>query len=229
MPLPPIITTINTQTPLLQIITTINTRLLPTPTLSSLTTLTPTPISVSTPSQIPVPISTPSRIPTPIPTPILNPLIKSKKSTPFNTKKPSTDLLDNIKKPSTDQRDNIKPSNKVSYDNNNGGIDDDSLYNYRLYNPGPGTTTTIIAMERDIKDSYDNINYLQKKLLDAKNYDERNKILNNIDQAKKYIPKIEKELNNLKMGLIKKRETDKKKNQQKKLEPMKQDLFQMKL
>ena len=38
-------------------------------------------------------------------------------------------------------------------------------------------------MERDIKDSYDSINHLQKKLLDIKNYDEYNKILNNIDQA----------------------------------------------
>ena len=72
MSLPPIITTINSQMPLPPIITTINTKLLPTPSLPSLPTLTPTPISVSTPSQIPVPI--------------LNPLKKSKKSTPFNKK-----------------------------------------------------------------------------------------------------------------------------------------------
>ena len=42
-------------------------------------------------------------------------------------------------------------------------------------------------MENDIKNSYDNINYLQKKLFNAKNYDERNKILSNIDETKKNI------------------------------------------
>ena len=97
----------------------------------------------------------------------------------------------------------------MSYDDNNDDIDDDSLYNYRLYNPGPGTRTAIIAMENDIKNTYDNINYLQNKLLDAKDYDERNRILNDIDLAKKNIPKKEKELYYLKMGLIKKREIDK--------------------
>ena len=183
-------TTINTRMLLQPVITTINTRLLPTPSLPSLPTLTPTPISVSTPSQIPVPI--------------LNPLKKSKKSTPFNIKKPSADPLDNI-----------KTSSKVPYDDNNGDIDDDSLYDYKFSNPGPGTRTAIIAMENDIKNSYDNINYLQKKLLNAKNYDEHNKILNNIDQAKKNIPKKEKELNNLKMGLVKKK--DKKKEPTKKI------------
>ena len=214
MPLPPIITTINTQIPLPPIITTINTKLLPTPSLSSLPTpslsslptLTPIPISVSTPSRIPNPILTPSRIPTPI----LTLLDKSKIFTPFNIKRPSKDPLHNIKKSSIDPLDNIKPSSKVSYDNNNGDIDDDILYNYRLYNPGPGTRTAIIAMENDIKNTYDSINYLQNKLLDAKDYDERNKILNDIDLAKKSIPKKEKELNYLKMGLIKKREIDKK-------------------
>ena len=180
MPLPPIITTINTQIPLPPIITTINTKLLPTPSLSSLSTpslsslptpslsslptLTPTPISVSTPSRIPTPILIPSRISTPI----LTVLHKSKRFTPFNIKIPSKDPLDNIKKSSTDPLDNIKPSSKVSYDKNNGDIDDDSLYDYRLYNPGPGTRTAMIA-----------------KLLDAKDYDERNKILNDIDLAKK--------------------------------------------
>ena len=72
----------------------------------------------------------------------------------------------------------------MSYDNNNDDIDD-ILYNYRLCNPGPETRTAIIAMENDIKNSYDSINYLQNKLFDAKNYDERNKILNDIDRAKK--------------------------------------------
>ena len=212
MPLPPIITKINTQVPLPPIITTINTKLLstpslsslstpslsslPTPSLSSLPTLTPTPISVSTPSRVP--------------TPILTPLDKSKIFTPFNIKRPSKDSLDHIKKSSTDPLDNIKPSNKVSYDDNNDDIDDGSLYDYRLYNPGPGTRTAIIAMENDIKNTYDSINYLQNKLLDAKDYDERNKILNDIDLAKKNIPKKEKELKYLKMGLIKKREIDKK-------------------
>ena len=214
MSLPPIITTINTQMPLPTIITTINTRLLPTPSLPSLPTLTPTPVSVSTPSQIPVPI--------------LTPLKKSKRRSSLNIKKPSSKVSydDNIK-----LEDTKKPSSKVCYDDNNGDIDDDSLYNYEFSNPGPGTRTAIIAIENDIKNSYDNINYLQKKLLNAKNYDERNKILNNIEQAKKNIPKKEKELNNLKMGLVKKKKNnkDKKKNQQKKLEPMKQDLFQMKL
>ena len=93
----------------------------------------------------------------------------------------------------------------MSRDDDNGDIDDDSLYDYVPYNPGPGTRTAIIAMERDIKDSYDSINYLQKKLLDTKNYDNNNKILNNIDQAKKNIPKKENELYYLKMGLIKKK------------------------
>ena len=69
-------------------------------------------------------------------------------------------------------------------------------------------------MEDDIKNSYDSINYLQNKLFDAKNYDERNKILNDIDRVKKNIPKKGKELNNLKMGLIKKREIDKDKNKE---------------
>ena len=98
----------------------------------------------------------------------------------------------------------------MSRDDNNGDIDDDSLYDYVPYNPGPGTRTAIIAMERDIKDSYDSINYLQKKLFDTKNYDKNNKILNNIDQAKKNIPKKENELYYLKMGLIKKKKTNKK-------------------
>ena len=81
----------------------------------------------------------------------------------------------------------------MSRDDNNGDIDDDSLYDCVPYNSGPGTATAIIAMERDIKDSYDNIIiYLQKKLLDTKNYDEYNKILNNIDQAKKIYPKKKK-------------------------------------
>ena len=71
----------------------------------------------------------------------------------------------------------------MSYDdNNNNDIDDDdNLYNYRLYNQGPGTRAAIIAMKDDIKNSYYNINYLQNTLFDAKNYDERNKILNDID------------------------------------------------
>ena len=47
-------------------------------------------------------------------------------------------------------------------------------------------------MEGDIKDSYDNINYLQKKLVDTKNYDEYDKIFDNIDEAKRNIPKKEK-------------------------------------
>ena len=89
----------------------------------------------------------------------------------------------------------------------------------------------IIAMEDDIKNSYDSINYLQNKLFDAKNYDERNKILNDIDRVKKNIPKKGKELNNLKMGLIKKREIDKDKNKEptKKLELMRQNLLKIKL
>ena len=156
MPLPPIITTINT-------------RILPTPSVSLPT--------IPTLSRIPTPSSTPSQISTPI----LTPLDKSKIFTPFNIKKPRTDPLDNI-----------KSSSKVSYDDNNGDIYDNSLYNYEFYNPGPGTRTTIIAMERDIKDSYDNINYLQKKLLDTKNYDEYNKIIDNIDQAKKIYLKKKK-------------------------------------
>ena len=65
----------------------------------------------------------------------------------------------------------------MSRDDNNGDIDDDNLYDYVPYNPGPGTRTAIIAMENDIKNSYDIINYLQKKLLDTKNYDEYNKIM----------------------------------------------------
>ena len=73
----------------------------------------------------------------------------------------------------------------MSRDDNNGDIDDDSLYDYVPYNPGPGTTTAIIAMENDIKNSYNIINYLQKKLTDTKNYDEYNKIINNVDQLKK--------------------------------------------
>ena len=103
----------------------------------------------------------------------------------------------------------------MSYDDNNNN--DDNLYNYRLYNQGPGTRAAIIAiiaMENDIKNSYDSINYLQNKLFDAKNYDERNKILNDIDRAKKNKPKKEEELNNLKTGLIKKREIDKDKNKE---------------
>ena len=166
MPLQPIITTINTQMLLQPIITAINTRLLPTLNVSLPTISTPLLTPISTPSRIPTPISTPSRIPsripTPIPTPILTPLDKSKIFTPFNIKKPSTDPLDNTKKLSTDPSDNIKTSGKVSLDDNNGDIDDDSLYDYLPYNPGPGTRTAIIAMEGDIKDSYDNINYLQK-------------------------------------------------------------------
>ena len=158
--------------PLQPIITTINTRLLPTP-------------NVSLPT-----ISTP--ILTPIPTPILTPLDKSKIFSPFNIKKPSTDPFGNIIKLTTDPSDNIKTSSKVSRDDNNGDIDDDSLYDYVPYNPGPGTRTAIIAMENDIKNSYDNINYLQKKLLDTKNYEEYNKIIDNIDKAKKNIPKKEK-------------------------------------
>ena len=184
MSLLPIITTINTQMPLSPIITTINTRLLSTPSLpslpslsslrtpslSSLPTLTPTPISVSTPSRIPVPISTPSRIPIPI----LNPSDEGKVFTPFNIKKPSPDPLDNI-----------KSSSKVSHDDN-GDIDDDILYDYVPYDRrAPGTATAEIAIENDIKNSYDSINYLQNKLLDANVYDERNKILNDIDLAKK--------------------------------------------
>ena len=50
----------------------------------------------------------------------------------------------------------------------------------------------------------------QKKILDTKNYDEYNKIIDNIDQAKKNIPKKEKELYYLKMGLIKKKKPNKK-------------------
>ena len=65
-------------------------------------------------------------------------------------------------------------------------------------------------MENDIKNSYDIINYLQKKLLSAKNYDEYNKITDNIDQLKKYIPKKEKQLNYFKSELIKKKKTNKK-------------------
>ena len=198
MPLPPIITTVNTQMPLPPIVTTVNTRILPTPSVSLPT--------IPTLSRIPTPSSTPSRISTPI----LTPLDESEVLTPFNIKKPITDPLDNIKKPRTDPLDNIKSSSKVSYDDNNGDIDDDSLYNYEFYNPGPGTRTAIIAMERDVKDSYDNINYLQKKLLDTRNYDEYNKIIDNIDQAKKNIPKKDKELYYLKMGLIKKKKTNKK-------------------
>ena len=110
----------------------------------------------------------------------------------------------------------------MCYDDNNGDIDDDSLYNYEFYNPGPGTRTAIIAMEIYIKDSYDNINYFPKKVLDTKNYDEYNKIIDNIDQAKKNIPKKEKELYYLKMGLIKKKKTNKK-EPTKKSELMKQD------
>ena len=98
----------------------------------------------------------------------------------------------------------------MSRDDNNGDIDDDSLYDYVPYSPGPGTSTAIIAMENDIKNSYDIINYLQKKLLDTKNYDEYNKIIDNVDKLKKYIPKKEKELYYLKMGLIKKKTTNKK-------------------
>ena len=98
----------------------------------------------------------------------------------------------------------------MSRDDNNGDVDDDSLYDYVPYNPGPGTRTAIIAMERDIKHSYDNIMYLEKKLLDTKNYNEYNKIFDNIDKAKKNIPKKEKELYYLKMGLIKKEKTNKK-------------------
>ena len=136
--------------------------------------------TISTPSRIPTPILTPSRIP------ILNPLDESKKSTPFNIKKPSTHALDNIKKQSTDPYDNIKPSSKVSRDDNNGDIDEDSLYDYVPYDRGaPGTATAEIAMENDVKNSYHIINYLQKKLLNAKNYDEYNKITDNIDQLKK--------------------------------------------
>ena len=97
-------TSINTRMPLPPIITTINTRLLPTPNVSLPTISTPllTPISTSS-----TPISTLSQIPVPILTPTLNPLKKSKKSTPFNIKKPSKDPLDKIKKPSTDPPDNM--------------------------------------------------------------------------------------------------------------------------
>ena len=140
--------------PLQPIITTINTRLLPTPNVSLPT--------ISTPILTPIP--TPSRIPTPIPTPILTPLDKSKIFSPFNIQKPSSDPFGNIKKLSTDPSDNIKTSSKVSRDDNNGDIDDDSSYDYVPYNPGPGTRTAIIAMENDMKNSYDNINYLQKKI-----------------------------------------------------------------
>ena len=90
-----------------------------------------------------------------------------------------------MKKLSTDPCDNIKICSKVSRDDSNGDIDDDSLYDYVPYSPGPGTRTAIIAIENDIKNSYDNINYLQKKLLHAKNYDEYNKIIDNIDKAKR--------------------------------------------
>ena len=196
--------------PLQPIITTINTRLLPTPNVSLPTISTPLLTPISTPSRIPTPISTPSQIPTPIPTPILTPLDKSKIFTPFNIKKASTDPLDNIKESSTDPLDKIKLSSKVSRDDNNGDIDDDSLCDSVPYNPGPGTRTVIIAMENDVKNSYDSINYLQNKLLDAKNYDEHNKILDDIDRAKINIPKKEKELYYLKMGLIKKKKTNKK-------------------
>ena len=56
----------------------------------------------------------------------------------------------------------------MPYDDNNDDVDD-ILYNYRLYNPGPGKRAAIIAMENDIKNFYDSINYLQNKLFDAKN------------------------------------------------------------
>ena len=171
MPLPPIITTINTRLLLIQ-----GTKCVITNNFNTTTTI-PTPIS--TPSRIPTPISTPSRIPTPI----LDPLKKRKRRSSLNIKNPSTDPLDNIKKPSTDTFDNIKPSSKVSYDDNNDDIDD-ILYNYRLYNPGPGTRTVIIPMENHIKNTYDSINYLQNKLLNTENYDERNKIIDDIELAK---------------------------------------------
>ena len=167
-------TTINTQMPLPPIITTINTKILPTPSVSLSKTPIPSRIPISTPIQRRIPI------------PILHPLDEGKVFTPFNIKKPSPDPLDNIKKPSTDPLDNIKPSSKVSRDDNNGDIDDDSLYDYVPYDRrAPGTTTAEIAMESDIKNSYDSINYLQKKLLDAKKSDEYNKITDNTDQLKK--------------------------------------------
>ena len=119
--------------------TTINTRILPTPSVSLRTPSISLP-TIPTPSRIPIPISAPiptpsrilSRIPisTPIlsriPIPILNPLDESEVFTPFN-----------IKKLSTDPSDKIKPSSKLSCDDNNGDIDDDSLYDYVPYNPGP--------------------------------------------------------------------------------------------
>ena len=98
----------------------------------------------------------------------------------------------------------------MSRDDNNGDIDDDILYDYVPYNHATGLETAIIAMENNIKNSYDIINYLQKKLPDSKNHDEYNKIIDNIDQLKKYIPKKEKELYYFKAGLIKTKETNKK-------------------
>ena len=173
--------------------------------LTSVTPIAPPPapsVSLPTPSvslpTIPTPSRIPSRIPistsiqSQIPIPIVNPLDESKVPIPFIIKKRTPDPFDSIKKQSTDPSDNIKPSSKVSRDDNNGDIDDYSLYDCVPYNLGPGTATAIIAMERDIKNSYDNINYLRKKLFDTKNYDEYNKILNNIDQAKKIYPKKKK-------------------------------------
>ena len=80
----------------------------------------------------------------------------------------------------------------MSHDGN-GDIDDTSLYDYVPYDRrATATATAEIAMENAIKNSYDSINYLQNKLLDAKDYDECNKILNDIDLAKKIYLKKKK-------------------------------------
>ena len=79
-----------------------------------------------------------------------------------------------------------KPSKKVS---------DNITNKLKICGPGAGTRSAIKIKELDIENSYDNIKYLESKLLDnTLTYDEYSKIIDNIDQINKNIPKKEKRI-----------------------------------
>ena len=128
----------------------------------------------------------PSRIPTLIPTPIIKPVRPISKSDLSIRKRPEIPI--SIEEPSKPSK-TSKPSIKVSD-------------NLKIYGPSAGTRSVIKVKELDIENSYDKIKYLENKLRDTINYDEYSKILNDIDQIKKYIPKKEKELNNLRKEFL---------------------------
>ena len=65
---------------------------------------------------------------------------------------------------------------------------------------GPGIDFAICTMELEIKNAYNNINILDDKLKNNLKFAEYKKIIDNIDQLKKSIPKKEQELPELKKG-----------------------------